>query len=48
MREIQEDRDKMEIEINNYKAVNMNTQNNKEGLQRMCAQLEQDKEFMQQ
>jgi hypothetical protein len=46
MREIQEDRDKMEIEINNHKAVNMSSENNKEGLQRMCAQLEQDKGFM--
>lgn len=46
MREIQEDRDKMEIEINNYKAVNMNSEHNKEGLQRMCAQLEQDKNYM--
>ena len=36
----------MEIEINNHKAVNMNTESNKEGLQRMCAQLEQDKGFM--
>ena len=32
MREIQEDRDKMEIEINNHKANNMNTESNKEGL----------------
>jgi hypothetical protein len=32
MREIQEDRDKMEIEINNYKAVNQNSESNKEGL----------------
>lgn len=46
MREIQEERDKMEIEINNHKAVNMNTENNKEGLQRICAQLEQDKGFI--
>ena len=36
----------MEIQINNHKAVNMNTESNKEGLQRICAQLEQDKEFM--
>jgi hypothetical protein len=40
MREIQEDRDKMEHEINNHKAVNQNTEVNKEGLQRICAQLE--------
>jgi hypothetical protein len=40
MREIQEDRDRLEIEINNHKAMNMNSENNKEGLQRICAQLE--------
>ena len=48
MREIQEDRDRLEIEINNHKAMNMNSENNKEGLQRICAQLEQDKNYMQQ
>mgnify|MGYP003853365131 CR=1 FL=1 len=47
MREIQEERDKLEIEISNHQAMNMNQENNKEGLQRMCSQLEQDKTFMQ-
>ena len=48
MREIQEERDKMEIEINNHKALSLNNESNKEGLQRMCSQLEQDKQFMNQ
>lgn len=30
----------MEIEINNHKSLNLNIENNKEGLQRMCAELE--------
>ena len=46
MRELQEERDSFEIEINNHKSLSMNIENNKEGLQRQCAQLEQDKEFM--
>jgi len=46
MRELQEDRDKLEVEINNHKALTINTESNREGLQRMCAQLEQDKQFM--
>jgi len=32
MREIQEERDKLEIEISNHQAMNMNQENNKEGL----------------
>jgi hypothetical protein len=43
MRELQEERDKLEIEINNQKALSINTESNKEGLQRMCSQLDQDK-----
>lgn len=46
MREIQEERDKLEIEINNHRQMNMNQDSNQEALQRMCSQLEQDKEFM--
>lgn len=34
MREIQEERDKFEIEMNNHKAMSMNIENNQEGLQR--------------
>ena len=40
MRELQEDRDGFEVEINNHKTMSMNIENNKEGLQRQCAQLE--------
>ena len=32
MREIQEDRDKLEIEISNHQTMNMTNENNKEGL----------------
>lgn len=46
MRELQEERDGQEVEINNHKTMSMNVENNKEGLQRQCAQLEQDKQFM--
>lgn len=48
MKEIQEERDKLEIEINNHRQMNMTQENNTEGLQRLCSQLEQDKNFMQQ
>ena len=48
MKEIQEERDKLEIEINNHRQMNMNQENTQEGLQRLCSQLEQDKNFMQQ
>ena len=37
MRETQEERDKLEIEINNHKAMSVNIESNKEGLQRMCS-----------
>lgn len=40
MRELQEDRDGFEVEINNHKTMSMNIENNKENLQRHCAQLE--------
>ena len=43
MREMQEERDKFELEVNNHKAMTANIENNKEGLQRMCSQLEHDK-----
>lgn len=43
MREIQEERDKLEIEVSNHQTMNMTNENNKDGLQRMCSQLEQDK-----
>lgn len=43
MREIQEERDKLEIEVSNHQTMNMNNENNKDGLQRICSQLEQDK-----
>lgn len=48
MRETQEERDKLEIEINNHKALSVNIESNKEGLQRMCSQLEADKQYMSQ
>ena len=40
MRELQEERDGQEVEINNHKTMSLNVENNKEGLQRQCAQLE--------
>lgn len=43
MREIQEERDKLEIEVSNHQTMNMTNENNKDGLQRLCSQLEQDK-----
>ena len=46
MRELQEERDKYEVEINNFQAMSMNIESNKEGLQRMCSQLEQDKLYL--
>ena len=46
MKEIQEERDKLEIEINNHRQMNMNQESTQEGLQRLCSQLEQDKNFM--
>lgn len=48
MREIEEQKDKMEIEINNHRAMSNNIESHQEGLQRMCSQLEQDKAFMNQ
>lgn len=48
MREIKEERDKFEVEIHNHQALSMNNESSKEGLQRTCAQLEQDKRFMSQ
>lgn len=48
MRELEEHKDKQEIEINNYRAMNQNIENSQAGLQRLCSQLEQDKLFMQQ
>ena len=40
MREIQEERDKLEIEVSNHQTMNMTNENNKDGLQRLCSQLE--------
>jgi chromosome segregation ATPase len=48
MKELEEHRDKLEIEVNNHRTMNQNIENNQEGLQRLCSQLEQDKLFMQQ
>lgn len=48
MREIQDERDRLEIEINNHKQMGMNLDSQQENLQRLCAQLEQDKCFMSQ
>ena len=46
MREIQEERDRMEIEINNHKTLQLSQENNQEGLQRVCSELEQDKAYL--
>lgn len=46
MREIQEERDSMEIEINNHKSLQLSQENNQEGLQRVCSELEQDKAYL--
>ena len=46
MREIQEEKDKMEIEISNHRNLYNSQETNQEGLQRMVQQLEQDKAFM--
>jgi len=48
MKEIQDERDRMEMDINNHRAASANQDNNQEGLQRMCSQYEQDKQFMNQ
>lgn len=48
MRETQEERDRMNVELNNQRQFNVSQENGQESLQRMCSQLEQDKQFMQQ
>ena len=37
MKETQYERDNLDVEINNFRQMNQNQENNQEGLQRMCA-----------
>ena len=48
MRECKEERDQIEVQANNQRALSVNIESNQENVQRMCSQLEQDKQFMSQ
>jgi hypothetical protein len=45
---VQEERDKLDIEFSNHQNLQHSVEQNKEGLQRLCAELEQDKAYLQQ